>query len=209
MFYTVYAWRWVQSTLHSMFGTNPFIIFLLVLAKTSTSSARIWYWLIRRFHNRYSLWIKKKCPDVTSVYQFIFPRSPCFLFTAWIGCSQDSQGTHVATNRCAACKHWPGLTCVYPTTLLGHRCVPPHRPLKQISTLIARRMTAVKQAQGRRREIQWHVVILVAKAEPKGQKAFKYFVSINLRPFGIWIMWPMIQKQIGKFVMIQYTVVLQ
>lgn len=84
------------------------------------------YWLIIRLHQRAIFLIlnNKRGADVTSVCQLIFPRSPCFLFTARLGCSQDSQETHIATNCCAACKHWPGLTCVYSTTLLGHRCVP-------------------------------------------------------------------------------------
>lgn len=59
--------------------------------------------------------------------QFIglFSQDPlCFLFTARLGVSQDSQGTHVATYCCAACKQGPGLTCVYRTTLLGYCCVP-------------------------------------------------------------------------------------
>lgn len=66
----------------------------------------------------------KRGKDVTWVYQLIFPRSPHFLFILWLGRSQDSQRTHIATNHRATCKHWPGLTYVYPTTLLGHCCVP-------------------------------------------------------------------------------------
>lgn len=62
---------------------------------------------------------------MASVYRLIFPRSPCFLITTRPGCSQDSQGTHVAKNRCAACKHRPGFACVYPTTLIGYCRAPP------------------------------------------------------------------------------------
>lgn len=50
-------------------------------------------------------------------YQLIFSRSTRFLFTTQLGCSQDSRGTRAATDRCAGCKHYPGLTCVYPITL--------------------------------------------------------------------------------------------
>lgn len=69
---------------------------------------------------------------------------PCFLFTARLGCSRDSQGTHVAMSRCAACKQGPGLTCVYPTTLIGYGCVPPILPpLKQVSAVTVHQLTKV------------------------------------------------------------------
>lgn len=69
---------------------------------------------------------------------------PCFLFTARLGCSRDSQGAHVAMNRCAACKQVPGLTCVYPTTLIGNGCVPLILPpLKQVSAVTAGRLAKV------------------------------------------------------------------
>lgn len=54
---------------------------------------------------------EKQKADVTSaIFRLLFTVGPR------LG-SQDSQDTRVATNRRAACKHWPGLTCVYPTTL--------------------------------------------------------------------------------------------
>lgn len=48
------------------------------------------------------------------LFASLFSQDPlCLLFTARPGSSQDSQETHVATNRCTACKHRPSLTRVY------------------------------------------------------------------------------------------------
>lgn len=71
-----------------------------------------------------SLWITKGGQMWLQFSGLFLPRSPRFLFTARLGCSQDSQETHVATKCCAACKHRPSLTCVYPTTLIGYCCAP-------------------------------------------------------------------------------------
>lgn len=146
--FSFYLWLW---TLHYIFYIFPHKVHV--------------FWLIMIPHNWSILLIlnHKRWTDVASL-QLIFPRSPCFLLTARLGCSQDSQGTHVATNCCAACKHWPSLTCVYPTTLIYRLLLcPPHRPLKQMSTLIARWMMAVQQWQWWRGEIQWREVISVVK----------------------------------------------
>lgn len=102
------------------------------------------YWIIRPPHSE-----SQKKDGWGPLFASLFSQDPlCLLFTARPDSSQDSQETHVATNRCAACKHRPSLTRVYPNNsyrLLLHPCpsltrthTHTNQPLMHISPLIGR-----------------------------------------------------------------------
>lgn len=85
-----------------------------------------------------------------------FPNAPLASCLALVSAVLTTpRGFVLQQSRGAACKHRPGLTRVYPTTPFRSPLRPPHRTLKQISTVIAWRGLKEVDGFGDMRSLLW------------------------------------------------------